>query len=70
VLNKIDLPQAEPEAGHGRIEERHEYDATDAVVCSARAGWALRCSWSVFQHSAPLGELDAPLQAVDHRSLV
>jgi len=44
VLNKIDLPSAEPEAVRAEIEEIIGLDASDAVVCSAKTGLASRAS--------------------------
>ena len=38
VLNKIDLPQAEPERVQEEIENVIGIDATDAVQCSAKTG--------------------------------
>jgi GTP-binding protein LepA len=38
VLNKIDLPAAEPERVQEQIEEVVGIDATDAVMCSAKTG--------------------------------
>ncbi|MGA0805013.1 MAG: translation elongation factor 4 [Pseudohongiellaceae bacterium] len=38
VLNKMDLPQAEPERVQKEIEEIIGIDATDAVRCSAKSG--------------------------------
>jgi len=38
VLNKMDLPQAEPERVANEIEEIIGIDATDAVQCSAKSG--------------------------------
>lgn len=38
VLNKMDLPQAEPERVKAEIEEIIGIDATDAVECSAKSG--------------------------------
>src|SRR5690606_24539382 len=38
VLNKIDLPQAEPERVKEEVESGVGSDATDAVVCSAKSG--------------------------------
>ena len=38
VLNKIDLPQAEPDRVKAEIESVIGIDATDAVVCSAKSG--------------------------------
>ena len=36
ILNKMDLPQAEPERVRVEIEEVIGIDATDAVACSAQ----------------------------------
>src|SRR3954466_14054601 len=36
VLNKIDLPSADPEMVRGEIEEIIGLDASDAVLCSAK----------------------------------
>src|ERR1700749_1740235 len=38
VLNKIDLPAAEPERGKTPIEDVIGLDASDAVLCSAKSG--------------------------------
>ena len=38
VLNKMDLPQADPEAAKAEIEDVIGIDATDAVPCSAKTG--------------------------------
>ncbi|MEQ8407591.1 MAG: translation elongation factor 4 [Gammaproteobacteria bacterium] len=38
VLNKIDLPQAEPDRVRQEIEEIIGLDASDAVLCSAKTG--------------------------------
>ncbi len=38
VLNKMDLPQAEPERVAQEIEEIIGIDAHDAVKCSAKSG--------------------------------
>jgi GTP-binding protein LepA len=49
VLNKIDLPQADPDRVKEEIEKIIGIDATDAVTCSAKTGWAsTKCSsaWS------------------------
>jgi GTP-binding protein LepA len=66
VLNKIDLPQAEPERVRVEIEEVIGIDATDAVTCSAKSGLGVT---DVLEHivrdvPAPEGDVDAPLQAL------
>ena len=38
ILNKIDLPQAEPERVIHEIEEIIRIEATDAPTCSAKTG--------------------------------
>ena len=38
VLNKIDLPAAEPERVRGQIEEVIGLPADDAIECSAKTG--------------------------------
>lgn len=38
ILNKIDLPAADPEAAKQQIEEIIGLDASDAVLCSAKTG--------------------------------
>jgi len=66
ILNKIDLPQAEPERVSQEIEEIIGIDATDAVQCSAKSGVGivdvLECL--VKKIPAPEGDYDAPLQAL------
>ncbi|MCL6417153.1 translation elongation factor 4 [Aestuariirhabdus sp. Z084] len=66
VLNKMDLPQAEPERVASEIEEIIGLDATDAVRCSAKSGMGVE---DVLEHlvqeiPAPEGDVDAPLQAL------
>jgi len=66
VLNKMDLPQAEPERVKDEIEHIIGIDATDAVPCSAKSGMGVI---DVLEHLVkvippPEGELDAPLQAL------
>jgi GTP-binding protein LepA len=40
VLNKIDLPQADPDRAKQEIEDVIGIDATEAVSCSAKPVWA------------------------------
>ncbi|MDO6514133.1 MULTISPECIES: translation elongation factor 4 [unclassified Neptuniibacter] len=66
VLNKIDLPQAEPERVRMEIEEVIGIDATEAVTCSAKSGLGVI---DVLEHLVrdvppPQGDVDAPLQAL------
>jgi GTP-binding protein LepA len=66
VLNKIDLPAADPERVAEEIEDIVGIDATDAVRCSAKPVWVLLMSsnaWCAkFRHLKVI--LDAPLQAL------
>lgn len=66
VLNKIDLPQAEPERVKGEIESVIGIDATDAVVCSAKSGLGVEdvLERLVAEIPPPTGEIEAPLQAL------
>ncbi len=66
VLNKIDLPQAEPERVSQEIEEVIGIDATDAVQCSAKSGIGIEevLEDLVKRVPAPVGDVDAPLQAL------
>lgn len=66
VLNKIDLPQAEPERVEQEIEEIIGIDALGSVRCSAKSGEGivdvLECL--VARVPAPVGDYDQPLQAL------
>ena len=66
VLNKIDLPQAEPERVKGEIESVIGIDATDAVACSAKSGIGVEDVLEALIKTipAPEGEVEAPLQAL------
>lgn len=66
VLNKIDLPQAEPDRVASEIEDIIGIDATDAVQCSAKSGVGIEDVLEVLIKSvpAPVGDVDAPLQAL------
>ncbi len=66
VLNKIDLPQAEPERVSQEIEEIIGIDAMDAVRCSAKSGEGISevLEYLVERIPAPKGEYDAQLQAL------
>ncbi|MFW9606080.1 MAG: translation elongation factor 4, partial [Pseudomonas sp.] len=66
VLNKMDLPQAEPERVKEEIEHIIGIDATDAVACSAKSGMGVLdvLEQLVKVIPAPEGEIEAPLQAL------
>lgn len=66
VLNKIDLPQAEPEKVINEIENIIGIEATDAVRCSAKSGEGIIdiLEELVKKVPAPVGDTEAPLQAL------
>ncbi|WP_205342310.1 translation elongation factor 4 [Denitrificimonas caeni] len=66
VLNKIDLPQADPIRVQEEIEHVIGIDATDAVTCSAKTGLGVDevLERLVKVIPPPVGEIDAPLQAL------
>ncbi len=66
VLNKMDLPQADPEKVKGEIEHIIGIDATDAVACSAKSGMGVEdvLERLVEVIPPPTGEIEAPLQAL------
>ena len=66
VLNKIDLPQAEPDRVAQEIEEIIGIDATEAVQCSAKSGLGVQdvLEELVRMVPPPEGDVDAPLQAL------
>ncbi len=66
VLNKMDLPQADPDRVKEEIESIIGIDATDAVACSAKSGMGVEevLERLVTAIPAPEGEIDAPLQAL------
>jgi len=66
VLNKIDLPQAEPERVGHEIEDIIGIDATDAVHVSAKSGVGINelLEDLVARIPPPKGDADAPLQAL------
>ncbi|CAD5898727.1 translation elongation factor 4 [Carnobacterium maltaromaticum] len=66
VINKIDLPAADPERVRGEIEDVIGIDASDAVLASAKAGIGIEdiLEQIVEKVPAPIGDLDAPLQAL------
>ena len=66
VLNKIDLPAAEPERVRAQIEDVIGLDASDAVLCSAKSGVGIHDVLEAIVHRlpAPKGDASAPLKAL------
>jgi len=66
VINKIDLPAAEPERIREQIETVIGLDARDAVLCSAKQGTGVHEILEAIVHlvSPPAGSEDAPLRAL------
>ena len=66
VLNKMDLPQAEPDKVKQEVEDIIGLDATDACLVSAKTGMGVPdiLEALVEQIPAPEGDVDAPLQAL------
>ena len=66
ILNKMDLPQAEPDRVKQEIEDIIGIDATEAVPCSAKSGMGVQ---EVLEElirviPPPEGDVDADLQAL------
>ncbi len=66
VLNKMDLPQADPERAKEEIEDVIGIDAADAIPCSAKTGMGIDeiLEAIVARIPAPRGNPDAPLRAM------
>jgi len=66
VLNKIDLPAAEPDRVRQQIEDVIGIDASDAVLCSAKSGIGIEdvLEAIVTRLPAPKGDPAAPLKAL------
>ena len=66
VLNKIDLPNADPENAKSEIEEVIGIDATEAIPCSAKTGLGIDeiLEAIVAKIPAPRGNPDGPLRAM------
>ena len=66
VLNKMDLPQADPERVQQEIEEIIGIDATEAVATSAKTGMGIEALLEqlIQKIPAPGGDREAPLQAL------
>jgi GTP-binding protein LepA len=66
VINKIDLPSAEPERVKQEVEDVIGLDASEACLTSAKAGIGIKdvLEAVVKKVPAPQGDPDAPLQAL------
>ncbi len=66
VLNKIDLPAADPENARGEIEDVIGVDASEAILCSAKTGLGIEevLEAVIARMPAPVGDPEAPLKAL------
>jgi GTP-binding protein LepA len=66
VLNKMDLPQADPDNAKAEIEDVIGIDATDAIPCSAKTGMGIDdiLELVVAKVPPPRGNPDGPLRAM------
>jgi len=66
VLNKMDLPNADPETARAEVEDVIGIDASDAIPCSAKTGMGIDeiLEMIVAKVPAPRGNPDAPLRAM------
>ena len=66
VINKVDLPAAEPEKVRKEIEDVIGLDASEAVLASAKAGIGIKeiLEQIVKKIPPPKGDRDAPLKAM------
>jgi GTP-binding protein LepA len=66
VLNKMDLPQADPESARQEIEDVIGIDATNAVPASAKTGMGVDdiLEAVIARIPAPRGDPEAPLKAL------
>ena len=66
VLNKMDLPNADPDNAKAEIEDVIGIDAADAIPCSAKTGMGIDdiLELIVAKVPAPKGNPDAPLRAM------
>ncbi len=66
VLNKMDLPNADPDNAKAEIEDVIGIDATDAIPCSAKTGMGIDeiLEAIVAKVPAPRGKADGPLRAM------
>ena len=66
ILNKMDLPQADPEKVKQEIEEIIGIDASDSCAVSAKSGMGIEdaLEYIVAKIPPPKGNVEAPLQAL------
>ncbi|MBL8468936.1 translation elongation factor 4 [Methyloversatilis discipulorum] len=66
VLNKMDLPQADPDNAKQEVEDVIGIDATDAIPCSAKTGLGIDdiLEAVIARIPAPKGDPEAPLKAL------
>ncbi len=66
VLNKMDLPNADPDNAKAEIEDVIGIDADDAIPCSAKTGMGIDDILEAVIHRmpAPRGSREAPLRAM------
>jgi GTP-binding protein LepA len=66
VLNKMDLPNADPDNARAEIEDVIGIDATEAIPCSAKTGMGIEdiLELVVAQVPPPKGDPEAPLRAM------
>ncbi len=66
VINKIDLPTADPDKAKEEIEQVLAIDAADAILASARNGIGVEDILEAIVHRIPppSGDLEAPLRAL------
>src|SRR6186713_8776 len=66
VLNKMDLPQADPERARAEIEDVIGINAADAIPCSAKTGEGIEEILEAVVHRmpAPRGNPEGPLRAM------
>jgi GTP-binding protein LepA len=66
VLNKMDLPQADPESAKQEVEDVIGIDATDAIPCSAKTGMGVEdiLEAVIARIPAPKGDPEARLKAL------
>ena len=66
VLNKIDLPQADPDRAKKEIEDVIGIDASEAITCSAKTGMGVQdvIEEMIARVPPPTGNVKDPLQAL------
>ncbi len=66
VLNKIDLPAADPDNARGEIEDVIGVDASNAILCSAKTGLGIEevLEAVIARMPPPKGDEKAPLKAL------